>query len=104
MPYRRRELRTPGWSEAVQILARRKVLFQNYRRVVGQLRCQRQATAEYWQSPSVSARETVILGKQELKNLLDSYLQTLAELRLAAETVFHARKPGNGRRRTLVRR
>ncbi|SRR5579883_3140075 len=104
MTYSRQEPRLPSWPEAVQILARRKMLGQNYIRLVGKLRSQRRAAAEYWLDPSVSTRESVQLGKHELQSLLGSYLRTLAELRGAVDIVFPARKSGAGRRRTLVRR
>ena len=104
MTYGRQEHRPPTWPEAVQIVARRKVLCQNYSRLLGQLRSQRRATAEYWLDPSISTRESVQLGKRELQTLLGRYMRTLAELRGAVDIVFPARKTGAGRRRTLVRR
>ena len=103
MRYTRQVNRPPAWPEAVQIVARRKVLCQNYCRLVSQLRSQQRATAAYWLDPSNSSRELVMGGKRELRVLLGQYLATLAELRGAVEMVFPARKTGMGRRRTLVR-
>jgi len=104
MRYSRKVNPTPAWPEAVQIVARRKVLCQNYCRLVSQLRSQQRATAAYWLDPSNTSRESVRVGKRELRALLGRYLNTLAELRGAVEMVFPARNhPGVGRRRTLVR-
>jgi hypothetical protein len=101
MPYRRQELRQPAWPEAVQILARRKVLSQNYSRLVEHLRIQRRATADYWQDPNISARESIRIGKQELQVLLNSYVRTLAQLRGAVEIVY--RTSGLNSRRMSAR-
>lgn len=103
MPYCRQEIRRLAWPDAVQIVARRKILCQHYSRLVGQLRLQRHATAAYRRNPSLTARETVTEGKRELRVVLDRYMHALADLRGAVEMVFPARQAGRASRRTPVR-
>jgi len=103
MLYRKQEFRSPAWPEAVQIVARRKMLGQNYCRLVGQLRFQRRMLSDYRRHPTALTRETVQLGKRDLQSLLDRYLRTLAELRGAVQIVFPGSSSGSANRRALAR-
>ena len=56
----------PAWPEAVQILARRKLLARNYQLLVGELRSHRRAAAVYSCNPSVSALHLVRIRRRSL--------------------------------------
>jgi hypothetical protein len=98
-----RTLRRPAWPEAVQIVARRKVLAENYRRLVGEIRSHRSASNVYTRNPSLTALLQVGRRGRRLDAVLGRYMRTLAELRGAVEVVFPAGKSGSGTRRTRKR-
>lgn len=95
--------RRPAWPDAVQIIARRKLLARNYVCLVGELRSHRRAAAVYNSSPTELALEAVSSRRRRLDAMVGRYLRTLAELRSAVEVVFPAGRPGLARRRPFAR-
>ena len=94
MPYYRQASRSLPWPEAVQILARRKVLGFTYSRLMGEIRSQRRATAFSWINSTLFAGDVPRPDTHELRSALDNYMRTLADLRGAVEIVFPLAKVG----------
>lgn len=102
-PSPRHSVSRPPWPEAVQILARRKLLAKNYSRLLGELRSHRRAAAIYSRHPSVSALVTVSRGQKTLDATVGRYMRTLKELRGAVEVVFPVQRSRPANRRLPAR-